>query len=85
MDLKLRDALRNRLMLFDIHEERRREIIAQLEPLIDSEYQELRNYSESMKAQYEDAELEVRRLREIVKQYESFHSKEVRLKELLGR
>jgi hypothetical protein len=32
-------------------------------PLIDYDYQELRNYSESMKKQYEDSELEVRRLR----------------------
>jgi hypothetical protein len=41
-------------------------ILDLIEPLIDYEYQELRNYSESMKAQSEEYELEVRRLRELL-------------------
>jgi hypothetical protein len=39
-------------------------ILDAIEPLIDYDYQELRNYSESMKAQSEEYELEVRRLKE---------------------
>ena len=73
MNTNLRDKLRNSLMLFDIQEECRREIIAQLEPIIDYDYQELRNYSESIKAQYEDAELEVRRLRQLLEIIENIN------------